>query len=84
MTVRSAVTVQPGDFYELQALEALPCGCVVSVSRARVLDLAVVRLEAKGPFCRIAAHAIGALVSPDEVEGSGETGAAWEDDTAEF
>ena len=42
--------------FELQALMALPCGCVVADFRARTLAVDLVSLEAKGP----ALHARGA------------------------
>ncbi len=42
--------------FELQALTALPCGCVVADYRATVLDVEMVSLEAKGPHCYLDGH----------------------------
>jgi len=41
---------------ELDALELLPCGCVVAVHEARPWHVKVVSLEAKGPYCTLAWH----------------------------
>jgi hypothetical protein len=57
--------------FELEALEGLPCGCVAAAYRARPWDVAVVSLEAKGPYCILAGHASGQirrLGDPSEFE----------------
>jgi hypothetical protein len=41
---------------ELDALELLPCGCVVAVQEARPWHVKVVSLEAKGPYCTLTWH----------------------------
>ncbi len=41
---------------ELEQLEALPCGCVVAVQRARPSLVRFVSIEAKGPHCTFASH----------------------------
>ena len=47
---------------ELLELETLPCGCVAAAYRARLWDLAVVSLEAKGPHCPNPRHAQGRML----------------------
>jgi hypothetical protein len=47
---------------ELVALDNLPCGCVAAAYRARPWDLAVVSVEAKGPFCPNVAHSQGRVL----------------------
>ena len=47
---------------ELLALDRLPCGCVAAAYRARLWDLAVIAVEAKGPHCPHAAHAQGRML----------------------
>jgi hypothetical protein len=42
--------------YTLDALHALPCGCVAAVYRALPLNMEVVALEARGPHCLHAQH----------------------------
>jgi len=42
--------------FELWTLAALPCGCVVADYRARVLDVELVSIEAKGPHCHLDRH----------------------------
>jgi hypothetical protein len=57
--------------FELESLEGLPCGCVAAAYRARPWDVAVVSLEAKGPHCILAGHAIGQIMrlgDPSEFE----------------
>ena len=57
--------------FELEALEGLPCGCVAAAYRARPWDVAVVSLEAKGPYCTLKGHASGQIVrlgDPSEFE----------------
>jgi len=53
--VQSARTPMAGQL-ELDALELLPCGCVVAVQEARPWHVKVVSLEAKGPYCTLAWH----------------------------
>jgi len=53
--VQSARTPMAGQL-ELDALELLPCGCVVAVQEARPWHVKVVSLEAKGPYCTRAWH----------------------------
>lgn len=48
--------------YALDALHALPCGCVAAVYRTRPLDLEVVSLEARGPHCLYAQHQTGRVL----------------------
>ena len=47
---------------ELLELDGLPCGCVAAAYRARLWDLAVVSIEAKGPHCPHTTHAQGKLL----------------------
>jgi hypothetical protein len=57
--------------FELEALEGLPCGCVAAAYRARPWDVAVVSLEAKGPYCILNGHANGQILrlgDPSEFE----------------
>jgi len=55
VSVESARTPAAGQF-ELDALELLPCGCVVAVQEARPWHVKVVSLEAKGPYCTLTWH----------------------------
>jgi hypothetical protein len=48
--------------YTLDALHALPCGCVAAVFRAFPLDMEVVSLEARGPHCLHPAHQMGRVL----------------------
>lgn len=48
--------------FELEALEGLPCGCVAAAYRAKPWDVAVVSLEAKGPYCNLAGHTSGQVL----------------------
>lgn len=48
--------------YTLDALHALPCGCVAAVYRAFPLDMEVVSLEARGPHCVHAVHQMGRVL----------------------
>ena len=45
--------------YSLDALHALPCGCVAAVYRTQPLDTEIVSLEARGPHCLYAQHQPG-------------------------
>ena len=55
VSVESARTPTAGQL-ELDALELLPCGCVVAVQEARPWHVKVVSLEAKGPYCTLTWH----------------------------
>jgi hypothetical protein len=56
-TARAAPTL-----FELEALEALPCGCVAAAYRARPWDVALISLEAKGPHCVLPGHSMGQVL----------------------
>lgn len=53
--------------FELEALEGLPCGCVAAAYRARPWDVAVVSVEAKGPYCTLSGHAQGQILRLGDV-----------------
>lgn len=59
MATRSTVDLGPSSMFELEALEALPCGCVASAYRSRLLDVMLVSLETKGPYCPLSDHVAG-------------------------
>ena len=46
--------------YTLDALHALPCGCVAAVFKAA--DLELISLEARGPHCMYAQHQAGRVL----------------------
>jgi hypothetical protein len=48
--------------YALDALHALPCGCVAAVYRTQPMDTEVVALEARGPHCLYASHEAGRVL----------------------
>ena len=48
--------------FELQMLATLPCGCIAADYRARVLDVDLISLEAKGPHCTHPEHAAGGVL----------------------
>jgi hypothetical protein len=52
--------------FELQSLQALPCGCVAGGFRARSLSVDLVSLEAKGPHCPFDDHAAGGVLELGE------------------
>lgn len=62
MAAPSLRDVRPTLLLELEALESLPCGCVAAAYRARPWDLAVVSLEAKGPYCILSGHDTGQIL----------------------
>ncbi len=62
MATPSALPVRPSTLLELDALEALPCGCVAALYRARPWDITVVSLEAKGPYCIFSGHTTGQVL----------------------
>ena len=62
---------KPPTSFELEELEALPCGCVTVTYRAWPWGVAVVSLEAKGPHCTLAGHGSGEILQlgdPAELE----------------
>lgn len=48
--------------YALDALQPLPCGCVAGVYRARLSDVEVVAVEARGPHCLHKNHHAGRVI----------------------
>jgi len=48
--------------YALDALHALPCGCVAAVYKTQPWDVEVVSLEARGPHCVYAQHQAGEML----------------------
>ena len=52
--------------FELHALMALPCGCVVADFRAQTLAVDLVSLEAKGLRCTLEAHTAGGVLGLGE------------------
>jgi hypothetical protein len=60
---RSAETrARHSPHYTLDALHALPCGCVAAVYKTRPWDLEVIALEARGPHCVYWQHQTGRLL----------------------
>ena len=53
--------------YALDALHALPCGCVAAVYKAS--DLELVSLEARGPHCLYTQHQMGRVLGVGILEG---------------
>ena len=49
--------------FEFEALEGLPCGCVAAIHRTLDPGLAVVSLEAKGPYCGEDTHRAGRVTA---------------------
>lgn len=47
---------------ELLELDSLPCGCVAAAYRARLWDLGVICIEARGPHCLNETHVQGRLI----------------------
>jgi hypothetical protein len=62
MAMASVAPVRPRLMLELEGLDSLPCGCVAAAYRAKPWDVAVVSLEAKGPYCILAGHANGQIL----------------------
>jgi hypothetical protein len=54
--------------YTLDALHALPCGCVAAVYRTQPLDAEIVSLEARGPHCLYSQHQQGRLLGMNEAD----------------
>ena len=52
----------PVSLFELEALESLPCGCVAADYWAASLAVGLMSLEAKGPHCTLADHAVGRVL----------------------
>jgi hypothetical protein len=48
--------------YALDTLEPLPCGCVAGVYRARLSEVEVVAVEARGPHCLHSHHRAGRVI----------------------
>jgi hypothetical protein len=64
----SMVSLKPrSTHFELEALEGLACGCVAAAYRARPWDVAVVSVEAKGPYCILTGHAQGQILKLGDV-----------------
>jgi hypothetical protein len=42
--------------FQFETLDQLPCGCIVAIHSVRPSGVAVVSLEAKGPYCSIRGH----------------------------
>jgi hypothetical protein len=47
---------------EFVGLNRLVCGCVAAAFRARLWELALVTIEAKGPHCNKPAHGQGRVI----------------------
>ncbi|MGQ0737051.1 MAG: hypothetical protein ACT4QD_25810 [Acidobacteriota bacterium] len=60
--MRNGVRARQSLYYTLDALHALPCGCVAAVFRAPSLDLEFVSLEARGPLCLHVQHQAGRML----------------------
>lgn len=56
------IRLRQSPHYLLDALHALPCGCVAAVYRTTPLELEVVSLEARGPHCVHAQHQTGRVL----------------------
>jgi hypothetical protein len=50
---------------EFESFVALPCGCVAGAYRAAPWALSLVRLDAKGPHCPRAEHALDQVLDVD-------------------
>jgi hypothetical protein len=48
--------------YTLDALHALPCGCVAAVYRTQPLETEIIAVEARGPHCLYASHVAGRVL----------------------
>jgi hypothetical protein len=64
--------VRPAAAFEFEALEGLPCGCVAVAYRARVWDVTMISLEAKGPHCVFPGHRAGQVIHFGETEDEAE------------
>ncbi len=74
MATTCDIHVLPTNVLELEAIESLPCGCVAADYRAPSLSVGLVAVEAKGPYCTFASHALGRILHlADSVELETET-----------
>lgn len=76
MRTEAAVPVKrtrPATTFEFEALEGLPCGCVAVAYHARLWDVTMISLEAKGPHCVFPGHRAGQVIHFGE-QGEGEDG----------
>jgi hypothetical protein len=62
MRQATEIRARQSPHYTLDALHALPCGCVAAVYRAFPLDMEVVSLEARGPHCVHFQHQMGRVL----------------------
>ena len=62
MATLSVVQEWPVSLFALEALESLPCGCVAADYWAASLAVGLMSLEAKGPYCTLADHAVGRVL----------------------
>ena len=62
MRPSNEIRLRQSPHYTLDALHALPCGCVAAVYRTSLLDFEVVSLEARGPHCLYAQHQAGRVL----------------------
>lgn len=68
----------------LVTLQALPCGCVVAVYRARPATVDVEFIEAKGPHCRFFGHRAGRMALLGVTDSAGYDGDDAEDPTVQL
>ncbi len=47
---------------QLEALERLPCGCVVAIQSVRPSSVSVMSVEAKGPYCTFLHHRLNKVI----------------------
>lgn len=62
MDARPIFQARPSPVFQFETLCALPCGCVTAAYRAAELDVSLVSVEAKGPYCPRSAHFIGQVL----------------------
>ncbi len=62
MATSCVIHVRPTNIFELEAIESLPCGCVAADYWAPSLSVGLVAVEAKGPYCTFAGHALGRIL----------------------
>jgi hypothetical protein len=62
MRTSTDIRARHGTHYSLDALHALPCGCVAAVFRSQPGDLEMVSLEARGPHCFYSQHQSGRVL----------------------
>ena len=74
MATSCVIHVRPTNIFELEAIQSMPCGCVAADYRAPSLAVGLVAVEAKGPYCTFAGHALGRILHlADSVELERET-----------